>query len=76
MRYDLAPIIVRCVMAHNLIASDRVEGTAVCRLDGKKIGRIQRLMIEKMSGQVAYAVLTFGGFLGLAKSTFRSPGMR
>jgi len=50
-------------MAHNLIASDRVEGTTVCRPGGKKIGVIRRLMIDKVSGKVAYAVLTFGGFL-------------
>jgi hypothetical protein len=50
---------------HSLIASDRVEGTAVRRSDGKKIGDIQRLMIDKLSGKVAYAVLHFGGFLGI-----------
>jgi PRC-barrel domain len=50
-------------MTHNLIASDRVEGTPVRRPSGEKIGVIQRLMIEKTSGKVAYAVLTFGGFL-------------
>jgi hypothetical protein len=50
-------------MTHNLIASDRVEGTTVRRPSGEKIGVIQRLMIEKASGKVAYAVLTFGGFL-------------
>ena len=42
-------------MAHNLIASDRVEGTSVCRLTGEKIGEIQRLMIDKVSGKIAYA---------------------
>jgi hypothetical protein len=50
---------------HSLIASDRVEGTAVRRSDGGKVGTIQRLMIDKISGKVAYAVLSFGGFLGL-----------
>ena len=50
---------------HSLIASDRVEGTAVRRSDGKKIGVIQRLMIDKLSGKVAYTVLHFGGFLGI-----------
>ena len=50
--------------SHNLIASDRVEGTPVCRPNGEKIGTIQRLMIDKLSGNVAYAVLSFGGFLG------------
>ena|SRR5258708_7696819 len=50
-------------MAHKLIASDRVEGTAVCRPGGEKVGVIQRLMIDKLSGRVAFAILTSGGFL-------------
>jgi sporulation protein YlmC with PRC-barrel domain len=50
-----------------LIASDRVEGTSVRRSDGHRIGTILRVMIDKISGNVAYAVLTFGGFLGLAR---------
>jgi len=49
---------------HALIGSDRVEGTVVRRLSGEKIGTIQRLMIDKVSGNVAYAVLRFGGLLG------------
>jgi hypothetical protein len=53
--------------SHSLIASDRVEGTPVRRSDGSKIGTIERLMIDKHSGNVAYAVLNFGGFLGLGQ---------
>jgi hypothetical protein len=53
---------------HNLIASDKVEGTPVRRSDGEKIGTIERVMIEKRSGQVAYAVMSFGGFLGIGES--------
>lgn len=53
------------VQPHSLIASDRVEGTAVRRSDGSKIGVIVRLMIDKITGKVAYAVLHFGGFLGM-----------
>ena len=49
----------------HLIASDKVEGTAVRRSDGDKLGTIQRVMIDKRSGRVAYAVMTFGGFLGI-----------
>src|SRR3954471_9351094 len=60
-------------MAHNLIASDRVEGTAVCQPGGKTIGTIQRLMIDKVSGHIAYAVLTFGGFLGFGQKHFPIP---
>ena len=50
---------------HQLIASDRVEGTAVRRPNGDMIGHIERLMIDKISGKVSYAVLSFGGFLGM-----------
>lgn len=51
---------------HRLIASDRVEGTAVRRSDGTKVGTIQRLMIDKVGGKVAYAVLSFGSFMGIS----------
>lgn len=53
--------------AHNLIASDRVEGTKVYRPNGKRIGRIEHFMVDKVSGQVEYAVMSFGGFLGLGE---------
>jgi hypothetical protein len=55
---------------HSLIASDRVEGTPVRRTGGEKIGTIERLMIDKISGNVAYAVLSFGGFLGMGQKHF------
>jgi hypothetical protein len=44
-------------MPHSLIASDRVEKAPVCGHDGSKLGFIERLMIEKQSGKVAYAVV-------------------
>src|SRR5215813_13427904 len=58
---------------HSLIASDRVEGTPVRRSDGEKIGTIERLMINKLSGNVAYAVLSFGGFLGIGQKHLPVP---
>jgi hypothetical protein len=58
---------------HALIASDRVEGTDVRRLSGEKIGRIERLMIDKVSGNVAYAVLSFGGLLGFGEKHLPIP---
>jgi PRC-barrel domain len=61
---------------HSLIASDRVEGTAVRRSDGTKIGTIQRLMIDKTSGKVAYAILNFGGFLGMGEKHLPVPWER
>lgn len=58
---------------YTLIASDRVEGTAVRRPKGDKIGSIERLMIDKASGKVAYAVLSFGGFLGIGDNHLPIP---
>jgi sporulation protein YlmC with PRC-barrel domain len=57
----------------SLIASDKVEGTAVYGPDGDEIGRIENLMIDKLSGKVAYAVLSFGGFLGMGTDHYPLP---
>ena len=56
-----------------LIGSDKVEGTAVYDAKGEKIGSIERVMIDKRSGQVAYAVLSFGGFLGIGSDYYPIP---
>jgi hypothetical protein len=50
---------------HPVIESDRVEGTAVFNQQGRQIGTIKRLLIEKVSGRVLYVDVTFGGFLGI-----------
>ncbi len=50
-------------MAHSLVPSDLVESAVVYGPDGKKIGTIERLMVEKKSGAVAYAVVKCGGVL-------------
>ena len=57
----------------DLISSDKVEGTAVYGSDGNKIGRIETVMIGKRDGRVAYAVLSFGGFLGLGDDHYPLP---
>jgi hypothetical protein len=49
----------------SLISSDKVEGTAVYNRQSEKLGSIHTVMIDKISGQVAYAVMSFGGFLGI-----------
>jgi hypothetical protein len=58
---------------HSLIASDRVEGTRVYGADGKHIGSIERLILGKRDGRVAYAVLSFGGFLGIGHDHYPLP---
>ena len=57
----------------SLIGSDKVEGTAVYGSDGKRIGSVQRVMIDKVSGKVAYAVISFGGFLGIGEDYYPMP---
>src|ERR1044072_2769952 len=56
-----------------LIGSDKVEGTSVYGADRNKIGSIERVMIDKISGKVSYAVLGFGGFLGLGNDHYPLP---
>ena len=61
---------------HDLIGSDKVEGTNVYRSNGDKIGQIERIMLEKTTGKVAYAVMSFGGFLGLGHEHYPVPWSR
>jgi hypothetical protein len=56
-----------------LIGSDKVEGTNVYRSDGEKIGHIERVMIDKHTGKAPYAVMGFGGFLGLGEDYYPIP---
>lgn len=51
----------------NLISAERVRGTAVYDSSGDKIGSIDSVMIGKRSGKVAYAIMSFGGFLGMGE---------
>jgi hypothetical protein len=57
----------------SLIGSDKVEGTAVYGADHEKIGKVERVMIDKTSGKVAYAVMSFGGFLGMGEEYYPMP---
>src|SRR5438105_14957411 len=55
---------------HQCISSEDVQGTKVYGRDGKNIGEIDHLIIDKVSGRVAYAVMSFGGFVGLGHSRY------
>ena len=57
----------------SLIGSDKVEGTAIYGPNDRKIGTVQRVMIDKISGKVAYAVVSFGGFLGMGEDYYPMP---
>ena len=58
---------------HNLIAADKVEGTAVYNREAKNIGAIRTVMLNKLNGRVAYAVLESGGFLGIGADYYPVP---
>jgi sporulation protein YlmC with PRC-barrel domain len=49
------------------ISADRVEGTEVYNTKGDHLGEVEDVIIDKQSGKVAYAVMSFGGFLGIGE---------
>jgi hypothetical protein len=56
-----------------MIGSDEVEGTEVYNTSGDHIGIIERVMIDKITGRIAYAVMGFGGILGLGREHYPVP---
>lgn len=56
-----------------LIASNKVEGTPVYGKGGDRLGTIYNFMVDKRSGQVEYAVMSYGGFLGLGQRYYPLP---
>ncbi|MGF7147723.1 sporulation protein YlmC with PRC-barrel domain [Sphingomonas zeicaulis] len=57
----------------SMIASDKVEGTAVFNRGGERLGTVSRFMVDKRSGKVDYAVLSFGGLFGLGRDHYPLP---
>jgi sporulation protein YlmC with PRC-barrel domain len=58
---------------HDVISSERVEGTNVYNSVGDKLGTIDHLIINKKSGQVSYAVMEFGGLFGMGADRYPIP---
>jgi len=58
---------------HPYVRSDRVEGTAVYAADGSRIGKIRYLEIEKVSGQVVYAITCFNALWAIRADTHTIP---
>jgi hypothetical protein len=56
-----------------LIAADKVEGSAVYNPQGERLGTIETVMLDKIRGNAAYAVLSFGGFLGIGSRHYPLP---
>jgi sporulation protein YlmC with PRC-barrel domain len=58
---------------HGLVPAERVNGTSVYSPDGEKLGAVEDVAIDKLSGQVAYAILSFGGVLGMGERYYPIP---
>jgi sporulation protein YlmC with PRC-barrel domain len=52
---------------NSIISAGRVQGTNVYNTAGDPLGEIDDVMIDKQSGRVAYALMSFGGFLGIGE---------
>jgi len=59
-----------------LISSEKVDGTAVYNPQGERLGEVHHVMIDKYTGQVDYAVMSFGGILGIGESYHPLPWPR
>ncbi len=57
----------------NLLSSTTIAGDDVRNELGEDLGKIEDLMIDLDSGRIAYAVLSFGGFLGIGDKYFAIP---
>ena len=56
-----------------LIAAEKVNGTDVYNLTGEKLGTVVDIMIDRVRGRAIYAVMSFGGFLGMGEKYFPLP---
>jgi hypothetical protein len=61
------PSISTGTSAASLISAGRVQGTAVYNAKGDHLGHVEDIMLHKTSGKVAYAIMAFGGFLGIGE---------
>ena len=61
------------VMVPQVLSASSINGDYVKNTDGERLGHIEDLMIDLDSGQIAYVVLSFGGFLGIGNKLFAIP---
>ena len=73
MAYDTDDRAMARDESHDLIASDRVEGTSVYNREGERLGTISKFMVGKRNGRVEYAVMGFGGLFGMGERDYPLP---
>ncbi|MDP8993689.1 MAG: PRC-barrel domain-containing protein [Pseudomonadota bacterium] len=73
MAIDHDPNTIARDETHDLISSEKVDGTAVFNRQGDKLGSIHHFMVGKRDGRVRYAVLSFGGLFGMGERYYPLP---
>lgn len=73
MAYDTDANAIARDETHDLIASEKVDGTAVYNRQGERLGTIKNFMVGKRNGRVQYAVLSFGGLFGMGERFYPLP---
>jgi sporulation protein YlmC with PRC-barrel domain len=61
------------ITAGSLITAGEVTGTNVYNLQGEELGTVDDILIDKVSGRAVYAVMAFGGFLGMGEKQHPLP---
>lgn len=56
-----------------VMAADTLQGDPVVNAKGEDLGKIEEIMIDVPSGRMAYAVLSFGGVMGIGDKLFAIP---
>jgi sporulation protein YlmC with PRC-barrel domain len=64
---------VKLASEPRVLAADTLTGDKVVNLQNEDLGKIEHLMIDLATGRIAYAVLSFGGFLGMGDKLFAIP---
>ncbi len=61
------------ILHKRILSADTLTGDTVVNRRNEELGKIEHLMIDIESGRVVYAVLSFGGFLGMGDKLFAIP---
>jgi sporulation protein YlmC with PRC-barrel domain len=56
-----------------IVSAGSISGDSVRNLSGDDLGKVQEIMLDVNEGSIAYAVLSFGGFLGMGDKLFAVP---
>ncbi len=66
-------MITKTISTSRVLSASTLKGDNVVNTKNEKLGTIEELMIDLDRGCIAYAVLSFGGFLGMGDKLFAIP---